>query len=49
MKLPTTEVILIMAVAFFIAAQRSVPVSLLVCVPETENGEKAVVSVLVKV
>jgi len=49
MKVPTIEVILIVVVAFFIAAQKAIPVSLLVSVPETEDGEKTVVSMLVKV
>ncbi len=48
MKAPVTEVILIVVVAFFVAAQKAIPVSLLVRVPETEDGEKAVVSASVK-
>jgi len=48
MKAPVAEVILIVVVAFFITAQKTIPVSQLVRVPETEDGEKAVVSTPVK-
>jgi len=44
MKAPVIEVILIVVVAFFVPAQKAIPVSLLVGVPETKDGEKAVVS-----
>jgi hypothetical protein len=49
MKAPADKVSLVVSKALFIATEKAVAISLLVGIPEAEEGEETEITVLVKV